>query len=73
MPAKTDDLHQGLQCEDGGEDDVDHVKRIGKGFALMVMFHSHGTHVEQDQENDGQFEFSAHRNVEEEALDFLLP
>ena len=72
VPAHAEDLHDRLQREDGGEDDVDDVQRLRVDERLVVVLHRHRDHVQQDQHHDGELEAAAHRDVEEEPLHRIL-
>ena len=72
MPTQTYDLDSGLQQEDGCEDNIHHVQGIAVCIRLLVMFHRHGYHVQEDKHHNGQFKLHTHRHIKKEGLEHVL-
>lgn len=52
MQPQADYFHNCLEGEDHGEENVENLQDVGDNICLLVVFNSHGNHVEHDSDDN---------------------
>jgi len=65
-PEKPRRFHNALESKDGNEQLVDEVEDLRQLLRLVVMFHRHCRHVQQDDDHYDDVEILVRRQLEEE-------
>lgn len=72
VTSESKELNQAFSCEDNDEDQVDDVENRLHSFRLLVGFHHHGHHVDDDEHHDHDVEGLLGHQIEEEGLENVL-
>ena len=72
MQPQADNFHDSLQCENNSKQDIEYLQDVGDHVRLVVVFHSHGDHIQHDRDHDTQLKLCTDGNVVKYCLDFIL-
>lgn len=68
MIAEGEDFHEAFWTEDDDEYEIEVIEDHGKMSRLLVMVHSHGQHVQSDEQHDYHVEFRIGADFENDRL-----